>query len=156
MNRIKTDMIHLVSINVFKSNINTTEAYLENPVEPKEIRVGYSQESGFSFEDKAIRVRLDIQLEGLDNNDKELGLKGEYGIEFFFEVDNFEEFIEKNDEEKHTDGVNDEADSMVSGVLGGTLMGIVYSTARGMILERTQGTSFKGVILPVINPNDLI
>ncbi|GAH33667.1 unnamed protein product [marine sediment metagenome] len=89
-------------------------------------------------------------------NDKELGLNGEYGIEFLFEIDNFEEFIEKNDEEKHTDGTNDQEDSMVSGVLGGTLMGIVYSTARGMILERTQGTYFKGVILPVINPNDLI
>lgn len=41
-------------------------------------------------------------------------------------------------------------------ILGTTLMGIVYSTARGIILERTQGTFFNGVILPVINPNKLI
>lgn len=154
MNRIKTDKIHLFSINVFKSNLNTTDEYLDSPAEPEDIKVGYSQESGFNLDDKVVRIRLDIQLEGFDEKENELGLKGEYGIEFFFRVDNFEEFLEDDEEELSENG--DEDQKLISAVLGGTLMGIIYSTARGIILERTQGTYFNGVILPVINPKDLL
>jgi len=36
--------------------------------------------------------------------------------------------------------------------IGGTLLGIAYSTARGIVLERTQGSYLGGVVLPVIDP----
>jgi hypothetical protein len=35
-------------------------------------------------------------------------------------------------------------------------MGIAFSTARGIVFDRTQGTFFGGVILPVIDPKKLI
>jgi len=38
--------------------------------------------------------------------------------------------------------------------LMGTLMGIVYSTSRGIIMQRTQGTILNGVILSVIDPKN--
>jgi len=45
---------------------------------------------------------------------------------------------------------------VIDGQLVATVMGILYSTARGIILERTRGTFFDGVILPVISPKDLV
>lgn len=36
--------------------------------------------------------------------------------------------------------------------MGATLLGIAFSTARGIIFERTRGTFFDGVILPVVDP----
>lgn len=40
----------------------------------------------------------------------------------------------------------------IDAALGATLLGTAYSTARGIIFERTRGTYFDGVILPVIDP----
>jgi hypothetical protein len=45
---------------------------------------------------------------------------------------------------------------MVEGKLGGALCGIAYSTAWGIVLERTASTLFGGVVLPVIDPNILL
>jgi hypothetical protein len=154
MNRIAPDKIHITSIKIFKSNLNVTPEYLEDPVTPEEIKVGYSQESGFYPEENRIRIRLEVQLIALGKEKNELGLNGEYSIEFHFIVENLKEFVIKpeNDEKSKKDFES----PLLSGVLGGTIMSIAYSTARGIILERTQGTFFDGVILPVINPNDLL
>lgn len=35
-------------------------------------------------------------------------------------------------------------------------MSIIYSTSRGLIYEKVQGTDLNGLILPVINPHVLI
>jgi hypothetical protein len=37
-----------------------------------------------------------------------------------------------------------------------TINGIVYSTARGIVYEKTIATPFGGVLLPVIDPDLLI
>lgn len=94
-----------------------------------------------------MRIRLEIVLEGVDDNDNEIGLHGEYGIEFQLHVENLTEFLEESE--------NGQGKS-IDGKLGPTLLAIVYSTARGIIIERTQATYFNGVILPVIDPNELI
>ena len=49
-----------------------------------------------------------------------------------------------------------EEDFSVSAMIGATLAGIAYSTTRGIILDCTQSTDFKGVLLPVINPQQLL
>jgi hypothetical protein len=46
--------------------------------------------------------------------------------------------------------------STIDGRLAATVLGIAYSTARGIVVERTQGTFFNGAILPVINPSSLL
>jgi hypothetical protein len=40
--------------------------------------------------------------------------------------------------------------------LGNALSAITYSTARGILLTRLQGTAFQDFILPIINPNNLL
>ncbi|MFA6335927.1 MAG: hypothetical protein WCX48_10345 [Bacteroidales bacterium] len=41
-------------------------------------------------------------------------------------------------------------------MLGASVMGIIYSTARGIILEKTHNSYLNGVILPVIDPGILL
>jgi hypothetical protein len=45
---------------------------------------------------------------------------------------------------------------MIEEAIGATIAGISYSTSRGIVLERTLGTDFGGIILPVIDPAELI
>ncbi len=145
MSTIKPELIHIISMNVFKASVNTSVEYLDNPIPFESISVAYAQDSAYNIEKKGVRLRLETKLQGHDDDDKPLGLEAEYGIEFHFIVDNLEDFIEQ--EEEHVE---------LKGILWGTLMGIAYSTARGIIFDRTQGTFFKGVIIPVIDPKKLV
>ena len=142
MSKINPELISMFHVKVYKSIITTSPEYLEKPVKPGNFRVGYSQNSAFNFEKKNIRVRLEIILDGIDERENLIGIQGDFGLDFHFHVENLDEFIEELDGNKK-----------VSGNLGPTLISIAYSTARGIVIERTQGTFLNGTILPVIDPN---
>lgn len=147
MSIIDPSKISINCINIYKTNITADETYLSNPEEVKETRVGLSQESFFNFQQKLVAVRLNVVLEAIDKEKKLMGVKGEFGIEFQLSIDNLELFLEQSS----TDNT-----FKVSGELGTTIMGIVYSTTRGIILEKTQNSFLRGTILPVINPASII
>ncbi len=147
MSKIDPSKISIICINIFKTNITADETYLSNPEEVKETRVGLSQESLFNFQNKLVAVKLNIVLEAIDKDEKLMGVKGEFGIEFHLNIDNLELFLEQSSSDNTI---------KVSGELGATIMGIVYSTARGIILEKTQNSFLRGTILPVINPASII
>ena len=50
--------------------------------------------------------------------------------------------------------VNEE--KQVDGMLGTWLSAIAYSTMRGIILQETQNTLLKGIIIPVVDPKRLL
>jgi hypothetical protein len=147
MTKIDPSKIIINCINIFKTNITADESYLSNPEDVKQTRVGLSQESRFNFENKVVSVKLNIILEAIDKDEKLMGVKGEFGIEFNLNIDNLELFLEQSSSDNTI---------KVSGELGATIMGIVYSTARGIILEKTQNSFLRGTILPVINPASII
>lgn len=147
MSKIIPEDISIFFVKVYKSNHATSPEYLDNPQKPYNIKVRFAQESALNENDQNVRIRLEIVLDGVDENEKEVGLHGEYGIEFQLHVENLGQFLLDNE--------NGQGKS-IDGKLGPTLLAIVYSTARGIIIERTQATYFNGVILPVIDPNDLL
>lgn len=145
MSTIHPELITILSIKIFKSNINATDEYMNDPVKPAGTEINVGQNTAFNLEKKNIRIRLIVKLEAKKNETESLGLTGEYVLEFHFHVDDLEQFIIEKDDKKYIDGK-----------LGGTLSVIVYSTARGIIYERTAATAFEGVVLPVIDPNLLL
>lgn len=118
--------------------------------EPKEIHgfnLGTKSQSGFSLKEKLLRFRVYIRLIGYDKERKNIGIEGEYVIEFLYKIENLDDFI------THTDK---EGEFSVGVDLGATIAGISYSTSRGIVLDRTQGTYFNGVLLPILDPKDLL
>lgn len=144
MSTVKPELIKIHSLTIFKANISTTENYMNHPSKPVGVEIQVSQNTAFNLEEKNIRVRLNVELSATNSSQEPIGLNGDYVIEFIIHVENFDEFILEKEDKK-----------LVESKLGGTINGIVYSTARGIIYERTAATSFGGVILPVINPNHL-
>ncbi|MFW6224634.1 MAG: hypothetical protein ACOC4B_00025 [Bacteroidota bacterium] len=144
-NKVKSELIEIESIRMIHSNISTDENYKDMPQPISEIEVKYKQDSAFNTEENKIRIRLNTSLEGLDKNKEKLGVSGNFIIEFHVSVGNFDDFVV----------VNEDGEKKVSDVLGNTLMGIVYSTARGIIFTYLQGTYLSGSILPVIDPSTL-
>jgi len=145
MSTIQPELISIISIKVFKAIQTTTDEYLDNPVKPDGIEIKLGQNTAFNIENKNIRIRLNVLLEAMKNETEPIGLSGEYGLEFHLHVDNLEQFIVEKDEKM-----------LIDRLLGGTLSGIIFSTARGIIFERTSSTFFNGVLLPVIDPNLLL
>ncbi len=136
------EKIQIVSINIIKANLDTTDEFLENQIKPDFFKFGLAQEIAYNFEESRSRCRLFLTLEACDSDDKPIGLKVEYGIEFHFHVDNLQEFVIET-----ADG-----EPQLEASIGATLLGMAYSTARGIVFERTRGTLFSGVLLPVIDP----
>jgi hypothetical protein len=118
---------------------------MESPVKHEGVEIKIGQNTAFDLERKNIRIRLNIDLEAKKNESEPVGLSGNFVLEFHLHVDNLDEFISSENDK-----------NLIDGQLGGTLNGIVYSTARGIIYERTATTAFGGILLPVIDPNSLI
>jgi len=145
MSTIQPELISILSIKVFKAIQTTSDEYLDNPVKPDGVEIKIGQNTALSIENKNVRIRLNVQLEAMKKETEPIGLSGEYGLEFYIHVDNLEQFIVEKDEKM-----------LIDRILGGTLNGIIFSTARGIIFERTSSTFFNGVLLPVIDPNLLL
>ncbi|MEY3369174.1 MAG: hypothetical protein RI973_2329 [Bacteroidota bacterium] len=144
--KIVPEKIHLQAIKVFKTNLEAADDYLNNPRPVNGFEFGIAKAVSHDVENGATRFRLFFSLDALDEKSAPLGLKAEYGIEFQFRVENYSDFVRRTGE----------GALQVDLSLGVTLMGIAYSTARGIILEKTQGTLFGGVILPVIDPSKVL
>jgi hypothetical protein len=143
---INPEEIQLFSINVFRTNLEVTDAFLETPKKVKAFDFGIAHDFAFNPEDGRCRFRLHFNLDARNKSGNKMGLKAEYGIEFHYKVENFTHFLHENEE----------GDLQISVLLGSTLLSISLSTARGIILERTQGTFFDGIILPVVDPMKLL
>ena len=72
--------------------------------------------------------------------------EGRFILQFFFLVKDLNRWLNHTEE----NGV------VVEGILASTLAGISYSTARGILLTRFQGTAFQNVILPIISPMQMV
>lgn len=132
--------IHLIQVNVIKSNINTEEKYLDHPVVPEGMSIELGKDIAYNFEEGGARYRLYFKFEGLSKDNEAIGLNGDIGLEYHFMIDEFEKHVKKT-----------KKGNELSLPLCASMMAIAYSTSRGIILERTQNTFFKGIILPVLD-----
>ncbi len=145
--KIDPEKIHLLNIRTVKGNIDN-----EKDIAP-ELIGGHSfsleVQSGMDISQKIIGMMLIIGIEAMDKKDQKLGIQGSYTHELVFQIENLEDFIEVKE-------VNGKKEDLTDAMLVGVLIGIGYSTVRGIIYSRTQGTSLGAVILPVIDPKKLI
>ena len=91
-----------------------------------------------NLKDERIKITLLLNLSD-DKNKK--GNEVNFEIEFPYSIKDLENFYElENDQPAFTAN------------LIATILGISFSTARGILYERLANTNFQGVILPVISP----
>ena len=127
--------IELFHIEILNSKIREGN----KPTEPSyDIEVAHK--TGHNLRDERIRIKLLINLS--DHPQKEKGNMLDFEIDFHFKIQNLHNFY---------DIVEDNTPLFSSNLIA-TLLGISFSTARGMLYERMANTNFRGVILPVISP----
>lgn len=141
--KIEADKIHILSIRTLKGNIDaSSEANTEKIVGHQ---FGFELSTGLNTDENIVGLQLVVNIIAVDKDDKPLNIEGSYTHEMLFRVDNLDNFIESQ-----------EKGNLIDGGLGSTLISIIYSTVRGIIFTRTQGTSLGLVVLPVIDPKILM
>ncbi len=146
MSAIDPNQIHLLRVRLYKNIIELDHKDDDLVKRIHHYSFSFNQTSFFDRERKLALLNLEVLLVGKDENNEILDVNGEFGIEFLFGVDNLSS-LSTTDEDGRV---------LVKESLGLTLMAIAYSTARGIILQSTQSSILDGVILPVIDPKDLL
>lgn len=139
---MEASKIHLLRVDIVSASI-------ENPLEvaTKEINdfnFSFGYGISFSINEKIVKTDLEINL-STDLEESGHQAKGKFNLAFLFSVDNFDDLVRLNGK-----------DLEVSDELAIALTSISYSTARGVLLTRFQGTIFREFILPVISPGDIL
>lgn len=128
--------IHLVNVTLTNETIS-----LEGKDEIKEsLEFGVEHEMMHNLEEK--KIKYGIRVNFLDSKKNTIA---DINYDFFFEVDDLEENYQI---------INNKP--LFDGQFVAALLGIVYSTTRGVLLSKFENTPLKNQLLPVINVPDLI
>jgi hypothetical protein len=142
---VDPNQISILSIRTLRGNIEPGNIGFYEKA--KMYNFEFKTDVNIEREKKLIRLVLEITIRYVDAKQRPASIAGSYTTEFVFFVGNMEALIQF-DEVSRTAGID--------GNLSVTLASIAYSTMRGIINTRTQGTVLNGVILPVIDPVVLI
>ena len=138
--------ISITSIRLLSANISSTQEAINfiGPILGCETEV--SSKNVVNMESQEFLSKLLVRLEAFDTNKGKIGIQGEFELEVRIRVENLKDHQLPNVE------IHGQQVIVLSPQLTSTMMGLVYSTARGVIFMRTLGSLLDGVILPVLNP----
>ena len=91
--KIYPEKITVEHIAIVQSQVSASDAFLNNIQKPHQIEIQQKQNSSFDIEQKKVRIRLKTLLEGTDDDKNELGVSGQFIIDFYIHVENFDDFI---------------------------------------------------------------
>lgn len=139
---INPEKIHLENVDILKARINSEfEAWSD---EADEFQFSVSFTNGFNLQEKRVRCELEINVNKLSLEKKTIA-ESSFTISYVYRIEDFDAFVEEK-----------EGGIVFNVVMAATLAGISFSTGRGILLTRFQGTIFKDFILPVIDPKKML
>ncbi len=143
---INPEKLHLVGIKLNKASFDIAPEL--SYTEIGSIDFSVETRSGFNFQENYANITLSFALYGSNEDKERLPVEAFFELSFDFLVENIYDYVI----EEGKDGEEEKVD--VS--LGITLTAIAYSTARGVLMTRFQGTAFKDFILPIADPAKIL
>lgn len=143
-NIFSPEKITIVDFKIVKDQVDTPEDFDSKKIEGHHLN--NDLQLGFNLEDKLVKADITIEIRTESEMQNENECIGNFHLVFIYYVENLEDLATRNK--------NNLID--LHPALGNTLSSITYSTARGVLLTRLQGTALQDLILPIINPNNLL
>ena len=138
------EKLSIVDFKFIQNQVSTSEDFITEHVQGYQLE--NSLELAFNLGEKLVKAdfTLEVKTDSKGANLQESA--GVFHLLFIYKVDNLEELVEP------------EQNNMLRfhPSLGNAISSITYSTSRGILMTRLQGTALQNFILPVINPNKLI
>lgn len=138
------DKLSILEFKLIKGQVDSPEDFIIERIE--EHLIENSLQLAFNLNEKLVKAdfKIEIKTNSKGSNTKEA--LGSFHLVYIFRVENLEELALLNS--------NNLID--LNPYLGNALSSITYSTSRGILLTRLQGTPLQNFILPIINPNKLL
>ena len=145
LSKIRMSSVEVIS---FQIRNGLTKTFYKRNI--KGVDYKFDTEFGYNLEDKLFLITINTHIEVVHDEPTEDNIGGECKIEFTFEVDNIDEYF-----------IGDESKILEGGfgtdvLFVYTLVGLSFSTARGIIFSRSLGTMLDGLLLPIIAPKELL
>lgn len=142
--KFNPENISFLEFKVIKGQVNAPEEFNTDSVVGHHLETKF--ELSFNLELKQVKadLKLDIKTDSAKKNKKEASAK--FDFIYIFKVKDLELYAKLNKEKL----IN------VDSILASTLASLAYSTSRGILLTRLQGTALQNCIIPVVNPIKLL
>lgn len=138
------EKLSIIEFKFIKGQVDTPEDFIIDKVDGHQLE--NTLKLAFNLEEKLVKadflVEIKTESKGANSNEA----TGNFHLVFIYRVDNLEE-LAKPDKNNLID---------LHPALGTALSSITYSTSRGILLTRMQGTALQNFVLPVINSNKLL
>lgn len=140
----KPENISMVEHKLVKGMVDVPEDF-----EPMHVMGHYVENAldlGFNIDEQLVKAdfTIEIRTESQDLNKKEA--TGTFHLVFIYQVEGLNN-LAKPRENRFIE---------LNPALANALSSVTYSTSRGILLTRLQGTALQNFILPIINPNKLL
>jgi hypothetical protein len=138
------EKITLIDFKMIKGQVDTPENFDNSKVVGHQL--DNSLQLGFNIDDKLAKADFTVSVKTDSKGENESEASGNFHLIFIYRIDNLEELAipEKNKRLNLNPG------------LANALSSVTYSTSRGILITRLQGTAMQNFILPIINPSKLL
>ncbi len=138
--------IHILDYSVLKGSIETPLGFDPTLVDGYESNVSFDM--SFNIDENLAKADIQVKVQSKSSNGQQVETEGFFHLVFVFMIENLIDLVNVIDKkEAHLD---------INPDLGNALGSVTYSTTRGVLMTRFQGTALSGFIMPVINPNSLL
>lgn len=138
------EKIALIDFKMIKGQVEIPEIFDSSRV------VGHQLENslqfGFNLEDKLAKADFTVSVKTDSKGENEKEARGNFHLIFIYRIENLEELATPDKNNRLNINPN----------LANALSSVTYSTSRGILLARLQGTALQNFVLPIINPNKLL
>lgn len=138
------EKISLVEFKIVKGQVDVPEDFDAAAV--KGHNLDNSLQLGFNLNEKLVKADFLIEIETESKGQNAIEARGNFHLVFIYHVENLNDLAKPDDKnliELHPG-------------LANALSSLTYSTSRGILLTRLQGTALQNFVLPIINPNNLL
>jgi hypothetical protein len=138
------EKLSIIEFKFIKGQVDTPEDFIIDKVEGHQLE--NTLQLAFNLEEKLVKADFTVEIKTASNNANSKESTGSFHLIFIYRIENLEE-LAKPDKNNLLD---------LHPALGNALSSITYSTSRGILLTRLQGTALQSFVLPIINPNKLL
>jgi len=143
-NMFDPEKMSLLDFKMIKGQVDTPENFDISKV--IEYQLDNTLQLSFSIHDKLAKSDFIINIKTDSKGGNEFEATGSFQLIFIYRIGNFEDLA-----------ITQENKILkVNGDLANALSSITYSTTRGVLIARLQGTALQNFMLPIINPSKLL
>lgn len=138
------EKITIAEFKMVKGQVDVPEDF--DTVKVKGYHLDNSLQLGFNLVEKLVKADFTIEIKTESTSQISKEATGNFHLVFIYNVENLQDLAKPD---------NNNLIELHPG-LANALSSVTYSTSRGILSTRLQGTALQNFVLPIINPNKLL